>query len=113
MKAALTPIELKSLQDWDELKIKQFNEAWQWMLANPKGRWIAWWLLAECRFFSEEFFGNSRDFLFKGKREIGAKIHSLVTSACGYKVLDKMQAEDQKRKALDQQVRAKFIDGED
>jgi hypothetical protein len=53
-----------------------------------------WWLLGITGFYVDQFNGNSRDYYDKGKKSIGAQLHTRIVNACGFKAFDKMHQEN-------------------
>ncbi len=93
MRTARNPQELKTMQEYHKWKEERALADRRKVLSRPEGRRVVWWLLNITNFFEDEFFGNSKDYYNKGKRSIGSMLHSRVTSASGFKALDKMFSE--------------------
>lgn len=60
----------------------QRTEDFKWLMADPRGRRIVWWLLEQAGVYRSSFTGNSETFFREGERNIGLKIVFMIHSHC-------------------------------
>jgi hypothetical protein len=113
-RTARTPEQLRTLEDYKEFIDERNKQDIRKVLSRPEGRRVIWWLLGITGFYVDRFNGNSRDYYDKGKKSIGAQLHTRIVSACGFKVFDKMMDENAKDDKLRQQfeIRAQELERE-
>jgi len=68
------------------------ENAWKWLLAEDRGRRIAWSLLEQTHVFRTSMTGNSQTFFLEGERNIGLKLLDTIM-ATNPQAFAQMQAE--------------------
>ncbi len=76
---------------------QQIDEAWGWLLSDPRGKLILWSVLDKCGLQNFTFNGNAWDALFKGRQQVGAEILAHHVYPFGMTVYTEMLLEAEER----------------
>lgn len=77
--------QVKKASQRDELKGRQYDADFKWLMDHPQGRRLMWSWLEEAGVYQTSFTGNSHTFFNEGRRQVGlyrmADIHRLAPAA--------------------------------
>lgn len=76
---------------------QEVDEAWQWLLSQPKGKIILWSILDKCGLQSFPFYGNSHDALHRGRQQVGSDILANHVYPLGMKTYTDMLLDAEER----------------
>lgn len=76
---------------------RDVDEAWAWMLGDPRGTLLLWSILDKCGLQSFPFYGNSHDALHRGRQQVGADILARHVYPLGMDVYARMLLEAEER----------------
>jgi len=82
----------------------QIDEAWDWMLRDPRGKLVLWSMLDKCGLFSFPHYGNSMDALMRGRQQVAAETLADYVFPRGMKVYTDMLLEAEHRQKLLEQA---------
>jgi hypothetical protein len=94
----LEEVKQKKLEETAKRKEQRLKDDIKWILSDPRGRRIFWWLFNITKVFETGFMGNSRDAYEWGKQFVGKILLSKVMEINGFKSLDQMYREDMAEK---------------
>ena len=73
----------KTKEQVEAIRQANLDKAVLWVMSDPRGRLVIWWLLSEANIFRKCFTGNSQTFYLEGMRELGLKIYQRVMTVVG------------------------------
>jgi hypothetical protein len=76
---ATDPKQLEKARLNEALKDKQFFRDLFWLLDQPAGRRVLWWILDISGIYRSSFTGNSTTFFNEGRREVGLTLLAKIS----------------------------------